>query len=91
MAGKNVDTNSMRQAAKALSVYIDEVQQGIQKMRDAAVDCRDNMGNEEASKKSIIKLEECIKKLSKTLKEAESLRKRIIAKANEIDDIMHNY
>ena len=46
MAGKNVDTEALGKAASALGTYIANVQNSIQKMKDAATDCSDNMGSD---------------------------------------------
>ena len=46
MASKNVDSEALLQAANALSIYIDEVRNNIQRMKDAATDCSDNMGSD---------------------------------------------
>ena len=50
MASKNVDSEALLQAANALSIYIDEVRNNIQRMKDAATDCSDNMGSDEISR-----------------------------------------
>lgn len=86
MTGKNVDTQALQQAAKALGTYIADVSKNIKKMQDAALDCKDNMGSDVVSQKAISKLEECAKSLSVTLKAAESLQKKLLAKAKKIDD-----
>ena len=86
MAGKNVDTEALQQAAKALGTYIADVSNNVRKMKDAAVDCRDNMGSDVVSGKAITKLEECAKDLSTTLKQAEELQKKILAKKKQIED-----
>ena len=86
MANKTVDTEALGQAANALSTYIDAVQNNIQKMKDAATDCSDNMGSDVYSQKAIAKLEACAKDLSKTLSEATELRKKILNKKKQIED-----
>ncbi len=86
MAGKTVDTESLGQAAAALGTYISEVNSNIQKMQDAAQDCSDNMGSDVYSKNAISKLGACAKELSKTIQEAEELRKKILAKKRQIED-----
>mgnify|MGYP004527060413 CR=1 FL=1 len=86
MAGKNVDTDALAQAAKALGAYIGDVSNNVSKMKDAANDCRDNMGSDGVSQKAIAKLEECAKDLSATLKEAQELQKKILAKKKAIED-----
>lgn len=87
MAGKNVDTEALGNAAKALEIYIADVSNNVKKMKDAAVDCRDNMGSDVVSQKAITKLEDCAKDLSATLKQAESLKKKILAKKKQIEDL----
>ena len=86
MASKNVDTEALQQAAKALGTYIADVSNNVKKMQDAAIDCRDNMGSDIVSQKAIVKLEDCAKDLSVTLKQAEELQKKILAKKKQIDD-----
>ena len=86
MAGKTVDTDSLGQAAAALGTYISEVNSNIQKMQDAAQDCSDNMGSDVYSKNAISKLGACAKELSKTIQEAEELKKKILAKKRQIED-----
>lgn len=86
MAGKNVDTDALEQAAKALGTYIADVQNNIRKMQDAAVDCRDNMGSDVVSQKAIGKLGDCIRDLSATLKEAQELQRKIMTKKKQIED-----
>ena len=58
----------------------------IQKMKDAATDCSDNMGSDVYSQKAIAKLETCAKDLQKTLNEASELRKKILNKKKQIED-----
>ena len=86
MANKTVDTEALGQAANALYTYIESVQNNIQKMRDAATDCSDNMGSDVYSQKAISKLETCVKDLSKTLSEALELRQKILKKKKQIED-----
>ncbi len=86
MANKTVDTEALGQAANALSTYIEAVQNNIQKMKDAATDCSDNMGSDVYSQKAISKLEACVKDLSKTMTEASELRKKILDKKKQIED-----
>lgn len=91
MANKTVDTESLGQAAAALGTYIEEVKNNIQKMRDAATDCSDNMGSDVYSKNAISKLESCAKDLAKTITEAEGLRSKILAKKKQIEDSAHGF
>lgn len=84
-SGSTVDTESLGQAANALGVYIGEVQENIQKMRDAATDCSDNMGSDVYSQKAISKLGDCIKSLNATIEQAKSLRQTILKKKQQIE------
>lgn len=86
MAGKNVDTAALQQAANALGAYIADVSGNIRKMQDAAVDCKDNMGSDVVSQKAITKLEDCAKELSATLRNAQNLQKKILAKKKQIEE-----
>ena len=87
MAGKNVDTDALQQAANALGTYIADVQNNVKKMKDAAVDCKDNMGSDVVSQKAVTKLNDCAKELSSTMKEAQDLQKKILAKKRQIEDL----
>lgn len=91
MAGKNVNTDALGQAAAALDVYINDVRTNIQKMRDAAQDCSDNMGSDVYSQKAIGNLQSCAAELSKTLAHADDLRKKILAKKREIENSGHGF
>jgi predicted RNase H-like nuclease (RuvC/YqgF family) len=91
MAGTTVDSEALGQAAAALSTYINDVQQNIKKMQDSATDCSDNMGKDIYSQKAIEKLQSCVKDLSKTVKEAEDLQKRILKKKREVEDSIPNF
>ncbi len=91
MAGKHVDSEALGQAAAALKTYINEIQNNIQKLEDAATDCSDNMGADEYSKKAIQKMSDCAKDLSKTIKEADDLQKRILTKKCQIEDSVNNF
>lgn len=91
MAGKTVDTEALGQAAAALGTYINEVNANVQKMRDAAQDCSDNMGSDVYSKNAIAKLESCAKELAKTVATAEELRKKILDKKKQIEDSVRNF
>lgn len=91
MASNTVDTESLGQAANALGVYIGEVQDDIQKMRDAATDCSDNMGSDVYSQKAIAKLGDCIKTLSATIQEAQSLRTTILKKKQQIEESQNSF
>ncbi len=86
MAGKTVETDALMQAAQALSNFINEVQESIRKMQDAATDCADNMGNDVYSQKAISKLQACTKELSKATTEAAELRTKILNKKRQIEE-----
>ena len=83
---KNTDLDALTRAAAALGTYISDVQGNIQRMKDAATDCSDNMGSDVYSKKAIAKLQDCVKALTKSLGEAQDLRKKILAKKKQIED-----
>lgn len=91
MSGTTVDIEALDQAASALKTYIDEVSQSIQKMRDAARDCSDNMGSDVYSQKAIMNLGDCANELSKAMVEAEDLRTKIIAKKKQIEDVARSF
>lgn len=86
MTGVTVDTDALQQAVNALSTYIESVSNSIQKMKDAAIDCSDNMGSDAYSHKAIEELEECAQELSIALKDAEELRSKILAKKQQIEN-----
>ena len=86
MAMNTVDAEALAQAAAALSTYIGNLKENIQKMKDAATDCSDNMGSDVYSQKAITKLQGCISGLSKSLQEAENLRKKILIKKKQIEE-----
>ncbi len=91
MAGKNVDTEALQQAAKALGTYIADVSNNVKKMKDAATDCSDNMGSDVISKKAIDNLQSCVKDLSATLKQAEELQKKILKTKKQIEDRVSSF
>ena len=84
---RQVDVEALRQVVSLLGTYISDVNQDVLKMQDAAVDCGDNMGNDELSNLAIKKLEECVKDLSKITKEAEELKKKIIKEIKRIEQL----
>ena len=91
MAGKNIDTDALGEAAAALGIYISDVQNNIQKMYDAAQDCSDNMGSDTYSMRAIEKFQACAKELSKSISRAEELRKTILTMKKEIEDSGINF
>ena len=56
-----LDTNELQNAAQALQIYIEDVQDNIKVMNSAAIDCIDNMGSDQYSEKAANQLQECIK------------------------------
>ncbi len=86
MPDNNVEIEAMQQAVAALGVYIGAVSNNIQKMKDAAVDCHDNMGKDVYSAKAIDQLNICITELTKTISKAEALKTTISNKIQEILD-----
>ncbi len=87
MSSVTVDTEALGKAAQALGVYIESVKKSAKTMQDAAVDCSDNMGSDKISQKAIANLSSCVKKINKTLSDAESLRKLILKKKTEIENL----
>lgn len=81
-----VDTEAMEATIQALSVYIDDISGTISRMKDAAQDCSDNMGNDIISQKNIGRLELCIEQLSATLVKAEELKRKIAKELSETVD-----
>ena len=91
MAGRQVDSEALGMAAKALGDYISAVQGNIQKMKDAATDCSDNMGSDVYSSKAIEKLQVCTKELSRTMEQAAVLQKAILKKKREIEESLRKF
>lgn len=91
MSGKNVDTEALRQAAKALGGFIAEATNSIKKLQYAAVECKENMGNDVISQKAVMHLAGCTKELTATLKHAEELQGKILARARRIDDFGNSF
>lgn len=91
MSSKTTDTEALEKAASALGTYISSVKQSIKVMQDAAVDCGDNMENDRLSQKAISNLSDCVKKINKTLSDAESLQKLILKKKKEIEDLEQGF
>ena len=59
MSDRNVSTDALRTAARALTEYMNAVNDDLEKMHDAVIDCSDNMAHDVYSQKAIIKVEEC--------------------------------
>ncbi len=87
MATRQVDVDSLVQVVNLLGTYIKAVNLDIQKMKHAAIDCSDNMGNDELSRQAISDLEDCAKELSKTTVEAEELKKKIQEQIKRIEEM----
>lgn len=86
MGTGNTETNALGRVAAALERYISDMNENIQKMRDAARDCSDNMGSDKYSANAIADLEECIKKLERAMNDAEEIRRRLIDTKNTIEE-----
>lgn len=86
MAGVTVELESMRDAEKALAVYIENVSDSVKKLQSNAQDCRDNMENDKYSREMIDKLEDCLKNIENNLREAEEIKITIYNKIKEIED-----
>ncbi len=82
MAGKTTDTEALRAVKAALRTYREAVMNDVRKMRDAAKDCRDNLGGDEYSKKTIADLAEALNEILAAVQKAseleEAVSKRII-------------
>ena len=86
MKYNNLDTEALQQVANALGNYITNVNQNIKRMEDAAIDCRDNMGSDDISKKSIEKLEASTVSLKVAMREAEELKKELTGQLLEYQE-----
>lgn len=86
MSERTVDTSAFEQAASALNAYIVDVQGNMYKMRDAAIDCSDNMGNDVYSRKAIDRVQDCVKELSDAISRANELIGRLRAKVTQIEN-----
>ena len=84
MAQKTVETQSLKLAAEGLEKYILEVQESIKQMKNAAIDCSDNLDHDVYTTRAINDLEECVVELNKGLEEAKNLREKIINRYNAI-------
>lgn len=89
--GKTVEIEALDMTVKALSVFILSIQEDIEKIKFAAVDCSDNMDSDEFSKQVIMRLGECTVNLSKSLQGAEDLRQRIIRKKRQIEELGNQF
>lgn len=81
-----LDTNELQNAAQALQIYIEDVQDNIKVMNSAAIDCIDNMGSDQYSEKAANQLQECIKGIIPSVIEAQVLHGKILSKIREIEE-----
>ena len=81
-----LDTNELQNAAQALQVYIEDVQDNIRIMTNATIDCIDNMGSDQYSEKAADQLQECIKGIVDSAVEAKQLHEKILRKIREIEE-----
>ena len=86
MAGVTVELESMREAEKSLAVYIENMSDSVKKLRSNAEDCRDNMENDEYSRKMVGSLEDCLTDIEKNLTCAEEIKIKIHNKIIEIEN-----
>jgi hypothetical protein len=86
MSNELLDSDSMRTAAVALGEYINELAANEKKMKDAAVDCQDNMGSDQYSKLATARLNETVVGLDKAIREAEDLQKKILDWLKRVED-----
>ena len=81
-----LDTNELQNAAQALQIYIEDVQDNIKVMNSAAIDCIDNMGSDQYSEKAANQLQECIKGIIPSVIEAQVLHGKILSKIREFEE-----
>ncbi|WP_297664488.1 hypothetical protein [uncultured Streptococcus sp.] len=81
-----LDTNELQNAAQALQIYIEDVQDNIKVMNNAIFDCIDNMGSDQYSEKAADQLQECIKGITASVIEAQILHGKILRKIEEIEE-----
>lgn len=86
MAGVTVELESMRDAEKALAVYIENVSDSVKKLQSNAQDCRDNMESDEVSRNMVDSLEYCLKNIEKNLCDAEEIKITIHNKIKKIEN-----
>ena len=80
-----LDTNELQNAAQALQIYIEDVQDNIRIMTNATIDCIDNMGSDQYSEKAADQLQECIKGIVDSAVEKQ-LHAKILRKIREIEE-----
>lgn len=81
-----LDTNELQNAAQALQIYIEDVQDNIRVMTNATIDCIDNMGSDQYSEKAADQLQKCIKEIVDSAVEAKQLHAKILRKIEEIEE-----
>ncbi|MBQ1523896.1 MAG: hypothetical protein II499_08765 [Firmicutes bacterium] len=85
MAGKTIDTEALRSVRTALRTYRSAVMSDVKKMRDAAKDCRDNLGNDEYSKRTVADLNDSLKDILAAIEKADELEQKITKKIGELE------
>ena len=91
MSVVTLDIEALEQAANYLSSYIEDIQVNIKIMKEAALDCVDNMESDAFSKTAIVQLEKCIAKLLYNLADAEDLKQKILTKKIEIEKSINGF
>ncbi len=91
MSVVTLDIEALEQAANSLSSYIEDIQVNIKIMKEAALDCVDNMESDAFSKTAIAQLEKCIAKLLYNLADAEDLKQKILVKKIEIEKSINGF
>ena len=81
----NVSTEALEDVAAALERYISEMNNHVQKMKDASRDCSDNMGSDKYSAMAIEDLDNCVRQLEESMEDAEGIRRAIIETIEEIE------
>lgn len=88
MSKKTVEIDALQAAADALDTYIEDITQCVQKMKDAALDCHDNLDNSKTTQDAITSLEESIKEILASCPKAEDLKKKILEKKRRIEETL---
>jgi len=83
----NVSPEALERVAKALGTYEESLREITGKMKQAAKDCNDNLGNDALSAQAISQLEFSVQKLYAAAVEAAELRSKISKKASDISDL----
>lgn len=85
--GGSVNTDDLRAASGDLGKFMEETRELIKLMKQSVEDCHDNLQDDNITPKAAQKVSECTGQLNTALKKAEELRKKIDAKAQELEDI----